>query len=155
MPTVEDYKSGLVIQQVKYVLNLLNAVEEPIAGSEGGEKLLAMIASLEPKKLDIDNAVTYINDAERCAVGARACYGSFEGTPKTQSVYLDELADGLVEVGKAEYVPKEKAIQVLNEQKGFPIVISKVSGKHMEICRTWSKTCVYWNMEKHKLHCLK
>lgn len=155
MATVEQYKSGWVVKQVRKLVTMLRSVETPLGGTKEGDQILAMIKPLEPKKLDLDQAASYINEARICAVGARACYGSFEGTPKTMSVYLDELADGFVEVGKASYVSKEEAIQVLKDQKGYPIVITKVSDKHVEICRTWTKTCVYWNMEKHKLHCLE
>ncbi len=154
MATVEDYKSGLVVKQVKALVSLLTSTEAPSAGTSEGQKLQTLIAGLEPIKLNTDQAAEYINKAERCAVGPRACYGAFDGTPETKSVYLDELADGLVEVGKAGYVSKEQAIQTVKEQGGHPIVISKVSGKHMEICRTWPETCVYWNMEKRKLPCL-
>jgi methylmalonyl-CoA mutase cobalamin-binding subunit len=75
-------------------------------------------------------------------------------TPLTESVFLDDLAGGMVEVGKAKFVTKEEAIDNIKKHQKNPIIVSKVSGQHSEICLTWPKKCLYWNMERHKLKCI-
>ncbi|MBO8175678.1 MAG: hypothetical protein H0Z18_10500 [Thermococcus sp.] len=60
----------------------------------------------------------------------------------------------MVKVGKARFVSKEEVIEVLKRYK-TPIIISKVSGKYMEICHTSPRDCVYWNAERRGLKCLK
>jgi hypothetical protein len=50
---------------------------------------------------------------------------------------------------------KEKAIDTLAKYKKNPLVVSTVSGKPVELCRTSPETCVYWNMEKRDLVCLR
>ena len=61
-------------------------------------------------------------------------------------------AVGMVSADKARFVDVDAAIASVRRYHTGPVVVSKVSGKHMEIYRTWAKRCVYWNMEKHKLH---
>lgn len=153
MATIDQYKSGLVAKMVRQAYDVMQSTEGPVAESEFGRICQKQVSELAPMRLDQAQAERFIDDAERCAVGERACRSTFEGSPYTRSVFLDELADGLVEVGKAEYVSKEKAKEVLAEYRN-PIVISKVSGKYMEICRTWPKNCFYWNLEKRGLKCL-
>jgi len=61
----------------------------------------------------------------------------------------------MVEAGQAKYVTKEEAFAVMDKYESHPIIISKVSGKYSEICRTWPEKCLYWNMEKKGLHCIE
>jgi hypothetical protein len=75
-------------------------------------------------------------------------------SPYTKSVFLDGLAEGMVEVGKAKYVTKEEAIYVLEKYDSNLIIVSRVLGIHVEICNTWPERCVYWNLEKRGLRCL-
>ena len=67
---------------------------------------------------------------------------------------MNELAEKMVKAGKARFTSKEEAIRILSKYT-TPIIVSKVSGKYMEICRSHPKTCVYWNAERKGLRCLK
>lgn len=153
MATVDQYRLGLVAKMVRQAYDIMQSMEGSVAESEFGRRWQKQVTELAPMRLNQAQAERFIDDAERCAVGERACLSAFEDAPCTRSVFLDDLADGLVEAGKAEYVSKEKAKEVLAEYRN-PIVISKVSGKYMEICRTWPKNCLYWNLEKRGLKCL-
>lgn len=53
-------------------------------------------------------------------------------------------AEGVV-AGKAEQATKAEAITNLEKYRK-PIIVTKVSGKHAEICPMWAKPCIYRNM---------
>lgn len=155
MATIEQYKSGWVCQAVRQSVEGIRAAEGPLAGTSFGDALLQGVEPLAPLKLSLDQAEEYIDNARICAVGERMCRNSFPDAPVTRSVFLDELAQALAEIGRAEIVEKEQARQVMRGQKGHPIVISRVDGRYQEICRTLPETCIYWNMEKRGLRCLQ
>jgi hypothetical protein len=105
--------------------------------------------------LSIDQAIQMIEDARSCAVGPRVCTAVHTEAPFTASVFLDELAEGMVKAGKAVPATKVEAVENLKKYRKQPIIVTKVSGKHAEICPTWAKKCIYWNMEKHHLKCIQ
>jgi len=51
-------------------------------------------------------------------------------------VFSNELDEGMVKSGKARYVTEKEAINTLKEYHGKPLIISRVSGRYMEICRS-------------------
>lgn len=155
MATVEQYKSGDAAKAVKIALAAMQADEKKIAESQYADLFTSAADELAPIKLNETQAADYIDQAEKCAVGDRVCLCEFPDSPHTESVFLDELAEAMVEAGKARFVSKETARHTLSEYKGRPIIISRVSGKYMEICRTWPKNCLYWNFEKRGLKCIQ
>ena len=154
MATVDDYVSGEILKDVKRALSALKLVKVPVIGYFIGKELLKMISKFEPRVVNVEKALKLIENADKVAVGRRICF-ELHRDILTESVFLDELADGLVAAKKARYVTKDEAISVLRKYSKYPIIISKVSGKYMEICCTLPKVCVYWNMEKKGLRCLK
>jgi hypothetical protein len=64
------------------------------------------------------------------------------------------LDDKFLLVGKARYVTKQEAIEILGKYRENPLVVSVISGKPMELCRTWPERCLYWRLEKHGISCL-
>lgn len=94
-------------------------------------------------------------ESERCAVGQRICNVLNNGADSGEPAFLDEYAAGLVQVGKASYVDKEQAIKTISENRKGPVMITKLSEKHMEICRSMPKNRIYWNAEKHELKCIR
>jgi hypothetical protein len=155
MATIEQYQSGQAAKAVKKSIQAMENQAEPLAGSGLGQILLAAVDDLKPKKLDQSQAEEFIRQAKTIAVGQRICLWAYEDDPPTRSVFLDDLAQGLVDVGKAEFVSLDEALKVLAEYKGHPIITSRVSGNYAEICRTYPKHCLYWNMEKHGLKCIQ
>ncbi|MBT8349637.1 MAG: hypothetical protein KJO26_00145 [Deltaproteobacteria bacterium] len=113
------------------------------------------VRELVPLKVSDEMAFEYIKNADRCAVGERLCKCEFPDAPSSCAVFLEDLADAMVEVGKAIYTSKKEAMEALTKHKGKPLMVSKISGKYLEICRTWPKKCFYWNMEKHGMKCIQ
>jgi hypothetical protein len=155
MANVDDYTSGRILEQAAQALEFLKSADDSLAGSEMGDRMLANIRPFQPRLLDMAEAEQRIQAADRCAVGPRACYPNNPEGEFTEAVFLDELAEGMVAAGKADMVSKEKAIAALAKYKKNPLVLSTVSGKPMELCRSSPETCVGWNMEKRGLMCMK
>ena len=154
MAKVDDYTSGRIQEQAAQAVAFLRSADDSLAGSEQGDRMLAVISTFEPRLIDMAEAEQRIRDAHQCAVGPRACHANNPDAEFTETVFLDELAEGMAAAGMAELVGKQKAIETLAKYKKNPLVLSTVSGKPMELCRTSPETCVYWNMEKRDLVCL-
>jgi hypothetical protein len=155
MANVEDYTSGKIQEQAAQALAFLKSADEPLSGSEQGERMLAIISTFEPRLLNMTEAEQRIQAAEHCAVGPRVCHPNNPETEFTEAVFLDALAEGMAAAGKAEMVSNEKALETLAKYKKNPLVQSTVSGKPLELCRCSPDTCIYWNMEKRGLMCLR
>mgnify|MGYP000225838465 CR=1 FL=1 len=156
MATIEDYVSGKVCKQIAKSFSIFGAAgKSSLAGTRIGDIMQENVRKLAPKKLTIDEAAQLIQNARRCAVGPRICKAVHTEAPFTASVFLDELAEGMVKAGKAKQATKAEAIENLKKYRKHPIIVTKVSGKHAEICPTWAKRCIYWNMEKHRLKCIQ
>ena len=154
MATIQEYVSGEVCEKIRQAFLIFNSVEGSLNESKIGKAMLNNVNKLEPKKLTIDESIKLIQESKQCAVGERVCRSLHKETPLTESVFLDELAAGMVEAGKARFVNKDEAMDNVRKYQKKPIIVSKVSGKYSEICPTWPKKCLYWNMEKHKLKCI-
>lgn len=155
MAEVKDYITGKVCRDIEQTFAILRKTKEPLPGSPIGLAIEKEIKKLRPKKITIEEAVKLIRDAQKCAAGRRACDAVHPDSKYAESVFLDELAEGLVGVGKARYVTCEEAKETLEKYWQGPLVVTSVSGKYMEICRTFPKNCIYWNLEKHKLQCIE
>jgi hypothetical protein len=155
MATVEEYVSGKVCQQIEKSFSIFDAAgKSSLAGTRIGDILSENVGKLAPRKLTLDEAIQLIEGATQCAVGPRVCMAVHTEAPLTESVFLDELAEGMVNAGKAAPATQAEAIANLKKYRK-PIIVTKVSGKHAEICPTWAKKCIYWNMEKHRLKCIQ
>jgi len=153
MASPEDYITGKIVEDIKNGLIVLNTEKKKMADSETGKAMLAAVGEYEPLLLDIEKVSQIIQESEKCAVGERTCRELQPDSTFTESVFLDELAEALVNAGKAKMVSTEEALDTLKKYKN-KIIASKISGKYMEICRTYSKTCIFWNMEKCGLKCI-
>lgn len=154
MANINDYITGKILTDTKQALYFLKFVKTPVFGSLIGRELLTRIRKFEPKLIDMETASIFIQESKKCAVGERVCRAIHKNSNLTESVFLDELAEGMVKVGKARYVTKEEAINTLKKYPTNPLILSKVSSKYMEICRSSPRKCVYWNMERCGLKCL-
>jgi len=154
MAEISDYISGKMLESVKLAFMVFDSTPGSMADTDLGKMMLKNVSKFEAMILTSEKAKNFITDAATCAVGQRVCRKLFPESPLTESVFLDELAVAMVEAGNAKYVTKEEASTILDKYNNNPIIISKVSGKYAEICRTWPEKCVYWNMEKRGLHCL-
>ena len=154
MASVDDYTSGKILQEAEQALSFLKASNDSLCGTEMGKLLLAEIGKYAPRLLDMASAAEQILSADQCAVGPRVCFSNNPDAEFTEAVFLDDLAEGMVAAGKAKMVSKQEAIDTLAKYERNPLVLSKVSEKPMELCRTCPENCVYWNMEKRGLRCL-
>ena len=155
MATIKDYTSGKVCDQLKLTFSILDSSKGSLRETRVGNAMLKNIQLLAPRKLTVEQAVALINEARCWAVGDRVCKSVHKDTPATQSVFLDELAEGMAAAGKARLVSRQEAVDNIRAHSKSPIIVSRVSGKPAEICPTWPKRCLYWNMEKHKLKCIQ
>ncbi len=155
MATVEEYKSGHIAAMAKAAVDGMEAADGPLEDSDVGRFIIQAVEKLAPMRLSEEQAAEYIDQADKCAVGERACVCMYEDVPMTEAVFLDELAEGMAEVGKAALVSKDEAKAALAKYRGRPIMITNVEGKYMEICRSWPKKCVYWNLEMRKVKCIE
>lgn len=154
MATIQDYVSGKVLKQIEQAFEIFHSMGDSLENHDIGKAMLKSVQKLEPKKMKMDEIIELIQAAKHCAIGERVCRALYKDTPLTESVFLDELAEGMVKAGKAKFVSKAETIENIKKYQKNPIIVSKVSGKHSEICPTWPKKCLYWNMEKHKLKCI-
>ncbi|MEN6293811.1 MAG: hypothetical protein ABFD07_17565 [Methanobacterium sp.] len=154
MPTIDDYTSGKVLKNVKLTIYSLKLVKIPVLGQHIRKELLKKIIVSEPKLIDIKIASSLIHESKKCAVGERVCRAINKDSKLTESVFLDELAEGMINVRKARYVQKEEAIKTLKKYPKNPLILAKVSNKYMEICRSYPEDCVYYNMHRCKIKCL-
>ncbi len=155
MPEVQDYVSGNILSLIEKGFRLFRYLRIPILGLIVKKYGIKELKKCDPKKISADDAGKLIRESNRCAVAQRVCNALNGGADSGKSVFLDELAVGLVQAGKADYVEKADAIRTIVENRKGAIVITRVSGKHMEICRTIPKNCIYWNSEKHGLKCIE
>lgn len=154
MAEVKDYTSGKVLVAIKQTLEICDSFQGSLKDSKIGNRLLEETGKSDPRRMGAVEVTQLVRQSSTCAVGERVCRAVCKDSPRTESVFLDELADGMVEIGWAKYVTQEEALGVLEKYPKNPIVVSKVSGKHAEICNTWPERCVYWNLEKHGLKCI-
>ncbi|MFC1885133.1 hypothetical protein ACFL2O_10215 [Thermodesulfobacteriota bacterium] len=155
MATIEQYKSGLAAKAAKQAVDMIQSTSGAVLDTAQGQIITKNVKSLEPLRLNEKQADDFILKSDKCAVGERLCECMYPDARHSEAIFLDELAEAMVGAGKATYISKDEAQSVIKRYPGFPIVISKVSGKYMEICRSWPKKCVYWNMEMHHTRCIK
>ncbi len=151
MLAIEDYSSGKIFEymkQIDFAIKLLNVpfLKNPVRKSltEKVEKHRGDFILAQGK--DIDNL---INSARIVAVGQRMCYHLYKKDPSS-AIFLDELAESLILTGHAKEISKEDAIIVMTKGRdsGRPQLISKVSGKPLELCNQSMKTCSLWKLER-------
>jgi Putative redox-active protein (C_GCAxxG_C_C) len=155
MATIEEYASGRLLPAVKEVLSMLTSSDESLAGSPTGNTLLEKIGPADATLLTVKEAVQVIGASARCAVGERGCLKLLPQAAFSETVFLNELADAMVEAGKARMVTKEEAVATLDTYRRNPKLLSKVSGKPLKLCCTSHDTCLYWNMERRGLACIR
>lgn len=126
MAIVKDYTSGKVLNNVKLTLYSLKLIKIPILGSLVKKELLKRIESFEPKLINIEQASELIYESNKCATGERVCMAINNDSQFTESVFLDELAEGMVRTEKAKFVEKEEAINTLQKYPKNSLICGKM-----------------------------
>jgi hypothetical protein len=147
--------SGNILNLINKGFGLMRYFKVPALGLIAKKYVYKELEKCDPRKIKIDHAVRLIQESRECAVGQRVCNVLHKGADSGESVFLDELAIGLAQVGKADLVSKEQAVKTIERHRQNPIMITRVSGKYLEICRSLPKNCIYWNSEKRGLRCIQ
>ncbi len=151
MITVEEYKSGKIFEYMKQIDVAMKLLNIPLIKNAVRRKL---IEKLEKHRGDFilasQESFSYlIHSARTIAIGPRMCYHLYK-KDLSYAIFLDELADALIQGGYAKEISKEDAIIVMKEgqESGRLQLISKVSGKPLELCNQSIKTCSLWKLER-------
>lgn len=145
-----------MLDDIRRAFRFLRFRHVPFLGPRIKRKLVKKALEYEAKVLRVENARELIRGAGKLAVGERVCRCVFKThTPFTESIFLDGLAEAMVHAGKAHFVTEEVALETLLKYPKHPIVLSKVSGHHVEICRSVPAKCIYWNLEKRGMRVLE
>ena len=153
MGTIEDYGSGRILKSIGKALQVIGA--KSLADDPAASHVAQKICEFEPVVVSITGAIAAIGDARTLAVGERVCRPLHPGSEVTGSVFLDELAEAMIDAGHARRASIEEAAQTLDAGKGHPLVMSKVSGRYLEICASVREGCVFWQAERQGVRCIK
>jgi hypothetical protein len=151
MVTVEEYGSGEIFEYMKQIDIAVKLLKIPLIKNTVRKKLIEKLKKhsgdfvLVPR----DNFEDLINSAKIVAVGPRMCYHLYK-KDISYAVFLDELAEALIQIGSAKEVSKADAINVMKEgqESGRLQLVSKVSGKPLELCNQSIETCSLWKLER-------
>jgi hypothetical protein len=148
MATVDDYRSGRILQLIRIAHFALRLSGIAIIGPLIKRKLEQRMVHFCIRPITLHEAAAIIGRSRNCAAGPRVCQPLFPQSSYSESVFLDALAEGMVKCNKARSLSKEQAIETLMKYPRHPLVISKVSDQYMEICRSEPEVCIYWKMRK-------
>ncbi len=154
MGTISDYADGKILTDISKAYHVFRKHEGSLAECDVGQRMLKNIAEFEPAVISMKEAVVALHHARTVAVGERVCRKLHPDSSFTESVFLDELAEAMIEKGHVIRCTADEAEKTLYRYPKSPLIISKVSGKHQEICRSHPPECVYWLAEKRGLRCL-
>ncbi len=154
MALIKEYQNGNAARMVRNSVERMKAGSCPTPENEFGKFLLPFVKNLSPAIINNTQIKKLIDEARVCAMGFRVCQCEYPNAPKTMAIFLDDLAEGMLESGLAVIVSKEQAKKTIIECPGNPVITSKVDGAYREICRTYAPNCLYWNMEKLGARCL-
>ena len=148
MATVEDYRSGRILRSIRFAHLCLRATRFPLIGPIITRKMKGQMEPFGIHPITIDDAKTIIEGCRCCATGPRVCQLLFPESAVSESVFTDELAERMAETGKARLVTKDLAMEIIGKYPDNPLLLSKVSGRYMEICRSEPDVCIYWKMRR-------
>jgi hypothetical protein len=151
MATIEEYGSGRILQSIRLADLCLRATGFPLLGPVITRKMEERMAPFDIHPIALNNARAIIEGCRCCAAGPRVCQPLFCGSAMSESVFIDELAERMAEAGKARMVTKDQAVATLMNYPHNPLVLSKVSGRYLEICCSDPKVCIYWKMQRSGL----
>jgi hypothetical protein len=152
MVTVKEYGSGRILKDIRLAHFALGIAGIPIVGPVFARRLEQRMQPLGLRQITLEVARSVIDACGHCAAGPRICQPLFHQSAASGAVFLDELADRLVAAGKARPVIKEQAKAILAKYPDNPLILSRVSGRYLEICRSDPKVCIYWKMRRGGLN---
>ena len=115
MADIHDYKTDKIIENYKKATICLRFLKIPIIGNLIRRKVVAKTQAFEPKLIDKETASILIQKSNKCAVGERVCREVHRDSKYTEAVFLDELAEGMVNAGRARYADRNKAMETIKK----------------------------------------
>jgi hypothetical protein len=152
MATVEEYASGKILRSIRFAHLALLFSGVPLVGPVINKNLELRMEPFDIRPITLREAGRVIEESVHCAAGLRVCQPLFPDAMATESVFLNDLADRMVEAGMARMVTKDAALSILEKYPGNPLVLSRVSGRYLEICRSVPEVCIFWNMRRKGMH---
>ena len=148
MATIEEYGSGRILRSIRLAHLSLRFAGLPLIGPVITKKLEQRMEPFAIRPITLDEAGRIIRECGRCAAGPRICQPLFPDAVLTDTIFLEDLADRMVQEKKARPVTADQALDVLGKFPDNPLILSKVSGQYREICRSVPEVCIYWKMLK-------
>jgi hypothetical protein len=152
MATAEDYGSGRILRLIRRAHLTLRFTGVPLIGPNITRNLEMGMESFAIRPITIEEALRILEECGCCAAGPRVCQPLFPGSAVSESVFIDELAERMAEAGKARMVTMDQAVETLMKYPHNPLVLSKVSGRYLEICHSDPEVCIYWKMRRKGLN---
>jgi len=119
--------SDKICEQIGLAFSIMDeAPKGQLNGTEIGKALLSNVGELAPCKMNVEEAITLIRKSEECAIGERACRYLHKDAPLSETVFPDELAVGMVSVGKAHFVDVDAAIANVRKDHTGPVCFEKI-----------------------------
>jgi hypothetical protein len=147
MAVISDYQNKKIKRHIRLTRGAFYFLGVPVIGPYIRRQLQKKIKEFRLYQGTDESVSVLIRGAGRCAVGERVCASCSANSPVTESVFLDDLAISMVDSGQARFVAADEAIATLKKYPHNPLIVSTVSGKEQEICRSYPNDCIYWNMK--------
>lgn len=148
MAELSDYESKKIKRHILMARWMMHLFPCPFIGSFLQGTIRNRIKPFSLRLVNMETVSLLIRSAELCAVGDRVCSSLSQDSPITESVFLDDLAGAMVRSGQARIVNRDEAIAILEKYPENPLIVARISGKEQEICRSYPKNCIYWNLKK-------
>jgi hypothetical protein len=155
MATTDDYRTGKIVEGIRKAEALLGSRSAIADGDSAFERIREKILGFRPVWITRNETVGLIGDARIIAVGERVCRALHPESPETQSVFLDELAEAMVEAGRAVFVTTEEVELIIVRQQRQKFIASLVSGKYLELCAVHPPDCFFCKAERAGIRCFE
>lgn len=153
MGTIDDYRTGNIVEGIRKAESVLDnrntfSADDPVFGH-----IRENIVAFKPVWITKEQAVEMIQQSHTLAVGERVCRALHPDSPETQTVFLDALADAMINAGKATLVNAAEAEQSINRQTSYRFIASMVGGKYLELCSAYPPDCIFCKAERAGIRC--
>lgn len=156
MGNIEDYQNGHILKSIGRALQTISNSAPGLDDTPESIRVKQKICEFEPTVISFERAIIAVRSARTIAIGERICRPLHQDSEFTESIFLDELAEAMTEAGHARSAGPAEAEQTLKTHSGqHPLVMSKVSGKYLEICASVPGSCVFWRAEKNGVRCMR
>ena len=115
MSDLSDYECKKIKKQIILARWSLHLFGVPLLGPYVQRKVQEKVNPFQLRQGDMEYVSGLIRDSRTCAAGERVCASLSRGSPVTESVFPDELADVMVRSGQARNVSGGEAIAILGK----------------------------------------